>query len=205
MELYRLTNSVEPEPEGSSPHSQQPANGPYPEPGESTPHPQPISLRSILIPSSNLRLGLPSCLLSFRLSHQNPVHVSPFSHACHMPRPPHSPWFVLPNIIWWWVQIMKLPILQLSQFSRYIIPPESKWILRTRFVKWSFVIVKYLSTLLSREVFLCGLLSSTLAGGTKEGHFLVAIRTLHAIATGNTWVRISTTVKTLNLMNLLGT
>jgi hypothetical protein len=30
---------VAPEPEGSSPHSQQPANGPYPEPGESTPHP----------------------------------------------------------------------------------------------------------------------------------------------------------------------
>jgi hypothetical protein len=30
---------VAPEPEGSSPHSQQPANGPYPEPAESTPHP----------------------------------------------------------------------------------------------------------------------------------------------------------------------
>jgi hypothetical protein len=38
--LWRqLTNSMAPEPEGSSPHSQQPANGPYPEPGESTPHP----------------------------------------------------------------------------------------------------------------------------------------------------------------------
>jgi hypothetical protein len=59
-----LTNSVAPEPEGSSPHSQQPANYPYPEPGESTPHPpQPISLRSILIPSSHLRLGLSSGLL----------------------------------------------------------------------------------------------------------------------------------------------
>jgi hypothetical protein len=34
-----LTNSVAPEPEGSSPHSQQPANGPYPEPGESPPPP----------------------------------------------------------------------------------------------------------------------------------------------------------------------
>jgi hypothetical protein len=34
-----LTNSVAPEPEGSSPHSQQPSNGPYPEPDESTPHP----------------------------------------------------------------------------------------------------------------------------------------------------------------------
>jgi hypothetical protein len=29
-----------PEPEGSSPHSQQPANDPYPEAGESTPHPR---------------------------------------------------------------------------------------------------------------------------------------------------------------------
>jgi hypothetical protein len=53
---------VAPGPEGSSPHSQQPANGPYPEPGESTPHPPPY-LRSILIPSSHLRLGLPSGLL----------------------------------------------------------------------------------------------------------------------------------------------
>jgi hypothetical protein len=37
--LKYLTNSVAPEPEGSSPLSQQPANDPYPEPGESTPHP----------------------------------------------------------------------------------------------------------------------------------------------------------------------
>jgi hypothetical protein len=56
------TNSVAPEPEGSSPHSQQPANGPYPQPVESTPPPQPIFLRSIRIPSSHLRLGLSSGL-----------------------------------------------------------------------------------------------------------------------------------------------
>jgi hypothetical protein len=35
----KLTNSVAPEPEGLSPHSQQPANGPYPEPDESIQHP----------------------------------------------------------------------------------------------------------------------------------------------------------------------
>jgi hypothetical protein len=59
-----LTNSVTQEPEGSSPHSQQPAASPCPEPVESNPHPaKPISLRSILIPSSHLRLGLPSGLL----------------------------------------------------------------------------------------------------------------------------------------------
>jgi hypothetical protein len=36
-----------------------------------------------------------------------------------MPCPPHSPWFELPNNIWWWVQIMKLHTVQLSAFSRY--------------------------------------------------------------------------------------
>jgi hypothetical protein len=33
-----LTDSVAPEPDGSSPHSQKLSNGPYPKPGESTPH-----------------------------------------------------------------------------------------------------------------------------------------------------------------------
>jgi hypothetical protein len=54
---------VTPEPKASSSHSQQPTNSPYPKPGESTPHtppPQPISVRSILIPFSHLCLGL-SC------------------------------------------------------------------------------------------------------------------------------------------------
>jgi hypothetical protein len=32
--VIRKTNSVAPEPEGSSPHSREPATGPYPEPGE---------------------------------------------------------------------------------------------------------------------------------------------------------------------------
>jgi hypothetical protein len=45
--------------------------------------------------------------LSFRLSHQNLVHFSLLSHACHMPRPPHSAWLDLPNDIWGRVQIMK--------------------------------------------------------------------------------------------------
>jgi hypothetical protein len=124
--MKELQNSVAPEPEGSSPHSQEPTNDPYSQPGESTP-PQPISLRSILIPSSHLHLGLSSGLFPFSLSHQNPVHVSTLSHACHMPCPPHSPWFDLPNNIWWWVQIMKLPTVQLSLFSCYFIPLRSKY------------------------------------------------------------------------------
>jgi hypothetical protein len=89
--------------------------------------PQPISLRPILSPSSHLRLRLSSGPFSFGLSHQNPVHVTPLSRACHMPCPPHSPWFDLPNNIWWWVQIMKLPTVQLSPFSRYFLPLRSKY------------------------------------------------------------------------------
>jgi hypothetical protein len=37
--LKLKTNSMAQEPEGSSPHSQQPATGPCPEPVESNPHP----------------------------------------------------------------------------------------------------------------------------------------------------------------------
>jgi hypothetical protein len=65
--------------------------------------------------------------LSFRLSHQNPVHVSPLSHVCHMPCQPHSSWLDLPNDIWQWVQIMKLPTVQLSPLSCYFIPLRSKY------------------------------------------------------------------------------
>jgi hypothetical protein len=49
------------EPEGSLPCSQEPSTGPYPEPYKSNPH-HPISIRSILILSTDLRLGLPSGL-----------------------------------------------------------------------------------------------------------------------------------------------
>jgi hypothetical protein len=118
---------VAPEPEGSSPHWQQPANGPYPEPGESTPHP-PTKLPKVhfdpILPSTPWSY---KWSFSFGLSHQNPVNVSPLSHACHMPCPPHSPWFDLPNDIWRRVQIMKLPIAQLSLFSCYFIPLRSKY------------------------------------------------------------------------------
>jgi hypothetical protein len=48
------------EPEGSLPHSQQPATCPYPETAQSSPYPHPTSWRFILILSYNLRLGLPS-------------------------------------------------------------------------------------------------------------------------------------------------
>jgi hypothetical protein len=51
------------EPEGSLPYTQEPATCPYPEPDQSSLHPHPTSQRSILILSSDLRLGLSSGLL----------------------------------------------------------------------------------------------------------------------------------------------
>jgi hypothetical protein len=42
-----------------------------------------------------------------------------------MPRPPHSPWFDLPNNIWGGEQNMKLLIVQLPPFSRYLVPLRS--------------------------------------------------------------------------------
>jgi hypothetical protein len=44
-----------------------------------------------------------------------------------MPCPAHSPLFDLSNDIRWWVQNMKLPVVQLSPFSRYFIPVRSKY------------------------------------------------------------------------------
>ena len=59
--------------------------------------PHPTSWRSILILSSHLRLGLPSGLVPLRFPHQNPVHASPLSHTCYMPRPSHLSRFYHPQ------------------------------------------------------------------------------------------------------------
>jgi hypothetical protein len=70
IESYSRTSQHFREPEGSLPCSQEPSGGPYPEPDRSSNyHPSlsgcgslSLSLRSILILSTYLRLGLPSGL-----------------------------------------------------------------------------------------------------------------------------------------------
>jgi hypothetical protein len=60
----------------------------------------PVSLRSILMLSSHLRLVLPSG--PFGPSNQNPINTSHLPHARHRSRSPHPPWFNHPNNIRLW-------------------------------------------------------------------------------------------------------
>jgi hypothetical protein len=118
---------VTPEPERSSPCSQESATGPYPEPVESTPH-TPANLPKVhsgpILPSTPRFF---EWSLSFGLSHQSFAHFSLLSHACHMFRPSHPPWFVLPNDIWGWLQIMKFLNVLLPLFYCYFSPFRSKY------------------------------------------------------------------------------
>jgi hypothetical protein len=64
LSSYSRTSQHFMEPEGTLLCSQEPSTDPYPEPDQSNPS-HPISLRSILILSTYLRLGLPSGLFPF--------------------------------------------------------------------------------------------------------------------------------------------
>jgi hypothetical protein len=64
-----VTNALALETAGSLPYIKEPTTGPYPELTGSTLHPQPITLTSIVIPSSHLRLGLPCGLFPFQLTY----------------------------------------------------------------------------------------------------------------------------------------
>jgi hypothetical protein len=80
----RTTSHDFKEPKGSSPCSQEPWTGPYPEPYRSSPY-HLISLRSILILSTHLCLGLPSGLFPSWLFHQYPICIPRLHHSCYMP------------------------------------------------------------------------------------------------------------------------
>jgi hypothetical protein len=64
------------EPEGSLPHLQVPATCPYPELDRPSPCPHVTAWRSILILSSNLRLGIISGLFPSSFFQQNTVYTS---------------------------------------------------------------------------------------------------------------------------------
>jgi hypothetical protein len=89
----------------------------------------PISLHSILILSSSLRLGLPSGLLPSGFYIKNNVFVSNISRACYMFHPSHPPKFDHPNNIWWIVQVMKLLIMRPSSaFKKTVRKNPNKWV-----------------------------------------------------------------------------
>jgi hypothetical protein len=111
------------EPEGSLPCSQEPSTGPYPEPDRSSSY-HSISLRSILIMSTHLRLGIPSGLFPSGFP-TNIVYVFllfPFVlHAL-----PISSSLDHSNYTWWRVQIVKL-ILQYFPTSCHFISLRFKY------------------------------------------------------------------------------
>jgi hypothetical protein len=87
----------------------------------------PTSLRSSLMLSSHLRLGLPSGSY-LRASQPNSCkHLySTLLLACHMSRPPHPTWFNHPDNIRRRIQAMKFIIMQFSPRSVFL-PFRSKY------------------------------------------------------------------------------
>jgi hypothetical protein len=73
-----------------------------------------ISLRSVLILTFYLRLGLPSDLFP-SVSPTEFLYAFLFHRACYMPYPSHLPWLDHSNYIWWRVQVMKLLLALLLQ------------------------------------------------------------------------------------------
>jgi hypothetical protein len=65
-------------------------------------------LRSILILSTHVRLGLPSGFFPY---HQYPIRTHLLPHSCYMPCPSHPPWLDHSNYSWRTVQVTKLLIM----------------------------------------------------------------------------------------------
>jgi hypothetical protein len=86
----------------------------------------PIPLRSILILSSHLHLGLPSGLFSFDFPTKS---LCAFFFAPYMlhAQPSHLPWLDRSNYTWWRVEVMKLFFIEFSPPSLHFIPLFSKY------------------------------------------------------------------------------
>jgi hypothetical protein len=81
-----------------------------------------ISLTSILILSSYLRLGPPNGLILFMFSDNNFVWISHLSHACYMPRLSRPLWFDHLNSILWYVQVLKPLVMDPCPASHQYLP-----------------------------------------------------------------------------------
>jgi hypothetical protein len=94
--------------------------------------PNPVRPIDIYLPKVQLNVILPPTpsssqwSLTFGPPNQNPPNTSPLPHACHMSRPPHSPWLNHPNNIRWRTQVMKFIIMHFSPRSVFL-PFRSKY------------------------------------------------------------------------------
>jgi hypothetical protein len=80
--------------------------------------PHPSSWRSILIVSSHLRRGLPSCLLP--LGFPTKTLYTPLPHTRYIPRQSHSRFYHLKNT-GLGIQIIKLLIMYFSPLFYYLV------------------------------------------------------------------------------------
>jgi hypothetical protein len=85
-----------------------------------------ISLRSILILSTHLRLGLPIGLFPSGFPAKSYMH-SASPHSCYMSCPSHPTWLDHSNYIWKRAQVMKLLIMQFSLTSCHFISLQSRY------------------------------------------------------------------------------
>jgi len=109
------------EPEGSLPCSQGPDTGPRCI--QCTPS-HSISLRSVLILSSHLRLGLPTGL--FPSGFPTKILYAILTSPMQSTRPSHPRWFDHPNNIWWNIQVMKPPSSKSPLATCHFLPLRPK-------------------------------------------------------------------------------